>query len=46
MVTSAETELTELASKLRESLFQVLEAVTYIETQIKETRDNQRKTEC
>lgn len=45
-MTSAETELTELASKLRESLFQVLGAVTYLENQMKETRENQRKTDC
>lgn len=43
VVTSAETELTELASKLRENLFQVLGAVTHLENQMKETRENQRK---
>lgn len=46
VVTSAETELTELTTKLREYLFQVLGAVTHIETQIKESRENQRKTDC
>ncbi|KAK6628771.1 hypothetical protein RUM43_002587 [Polyplax serrata] len=43
VVTSAETELTELASRLRESLFQVLGAVTHLENQMKEARDGQRK---